>query len=1053
MRELDVDFAQLTPTVSRLVRPRDVPNLNTLNLTGEPVEAADVVQWKGIDVLRNLYGPAEVSVFATVNQIEHQQRAVRPNIGKGAGVATWIVRTDSPDHLCAVGDVGELWLEGPLVSSGYLDDEEKSAAVFVQDPPWLLHGGPGFTGRRGRLYRTGDLVRYANDGSGRLEILGRQDAEIKLHGQRIQPGEVEYQIQQCLPEDMEMQIAVDVLTLQGRDSPTLVAFASLAETDGRGPQDSDQLLQGLATTINAVLAEKVPSFMIPTYYISVRPCLPMTGTGKTDRRRLREIGATMTQERLTSPLRPPRRKLSTRIELEVSELWAAILGITASSIGADDSFLRLGGDSVSAMRLVTAARANGLAITVMDVFRHPRLRELATLVQKVDKKLPDDIRPFSLIPQSTDPSEIRESAATLCNVNSAQVEDVYPCTPLQEGLLAMSARRVGDYIAKIKLQIRPGVDVTRLQGAWQQVVANIPIMRTRIVDLPNHGLFQVVIEEVEALRSQEVNYSSTETRGFDPAFGLGTSLVQATLLCDRARGRNTFALAIHHSIYDGWSMPMYFEALTEVFEERSNILRHLTPYNRFIEYVGGMDPVAASTFWQAECSNLESSQFPSLPSTAYRPLANQSLNYTIEGLTLSRITDFTASTTIRAALALLIAIHTGEYSEALFGAVVSGRQADVAGIEMMAGPTIATVPLRIVIDPSEPVQLLLKRVQEQASRMTAFEQAGLQNIRQYSEDTGRACKFQTLLIVQPPRAKHNTSPVFEDDDFNPNPQSNLTPTPDEVDVFTTHAIVIHCHLASDRLRLHVSFDSHVVSSTEMLRLVEQFEAVLRQLCTLDMTETSTSDISTVSQQDIHDIWRWNSVRNVYCHLFFRRMLIYAIQLVPEPVKACVHDIIGETARRQPNAPAVCAWDGDLTYRQLDQYSTWLAESLVGLKVANTVVPLCFEKSMWTPVAIMAVMKSGGACVALDPTNQPRERLRAIIEQVRPTVVISSMAQRGMVTQLSTSPVLVVSQEHLDEYGADYSSAALPSVEPTSTLYVVFTSGSTGQYKQKAEPDV
>ncbi|KFY16870.1 hypothetical protein V492_01041, partial [Pseudogymnoascus sp. VKM F-4246] len=184
----------------------------------------------------------------------------------------------------------------------------------------------------------------------------------------------------------------------------------------------------------------------------------------------------------------------------------------------------------------------------------------------------------------------------------------------------------------------------------------------------------------------------------------------------------------------------------------------------------------------------------------------------------------------------------------------------------------------------------------------------------------------------------------------------------------------------------------------------------------------------ISEQDLHDIWTWNAT-------------------VPEAVDACVHDLIAERTAQQPDAPAICAWDGDLTYHELDELSTRLAHQLVGLGVGpNVIVPLCFEKSMWTAVAMLAVMKAGGASVAMD-SSQPEERLRSIVQQVEAELVLSSAANQAMSKTLMAGNVIIVCRENFDNVDNEKNILPLPpTAKPLDLLYVVFTSGSTGTPK-------
>jgi non-ribosomal peptide synthetase component F len=187
LQRYNVSFAQLTPSLARTVDVDILSALNTLILAGEGLQPSDIERCAKVRNLINAYGPAECSVCATAANLRYNDSGL-PVIGKGVGQCTWIVDPKNPNLLVPVGVEGELWLEGPLVGLGYLDDE-RTANAFVNDPPWLLNGAPGHCGRQGRLYKTGDLVRYNSDGS--LIFVGRKDSQAKIRGQRLELGEVE----------------------------------------------------------------------------------------------------------------------------------------------------------------------------------------------------------------------------------------------------------------------------------------------------------------------------------------------------------------------------------------------------------------------------------------------------------------------------------------------------------------------------------------------------------------------------------------------------------------------------------------------------------------------------------------------------------------------------------------------------------------------------------------------------------------------------------------------------------------------------------------------
>jgi non-ribosomal peptide synthetase component F len=157
--------AFITPTVGKLLHGAD---LEVINYGGENLPRDEIDYWKTRSQIIHSYGPSECTPISISHIIDPERNRVI--IGKGLGAHTWIVDSERGDTLAAVGDIGELWLERPLVGQGYLNDPDKTRASFIEGPTWLLQGAPGYPGRHGRMYRPGDLVRYEDDGN--LEFIG-----------------------------------------------------------------------------------------------------------------------------------------------------------------------------------------------------------------------------------------------------------------------------------------------------------------------------------------------------------------------------------------------------------------------------------------------------------------------------------------------------------------------------------------------------------------------------------------------------------------------------------------------------------------------------------------------------------------------------------------------------------------------------------------------------------------------------------------------------------------------------------------------------------------
>ncbi|KAL7780527.1 hypothetical protein CFE70_010551 [Pyrenophora teres f. teres 0-1] len=1007
---MGANWALLTPSVAQLLNPSDVPTLKILVIGGEQVTSTDWNRWPTSVQLINGYGPTECCIVCT--GYTTTQAFKTGTIGTAIASVSWVVDPEDYHKLAPLGSVGELLVEGPILARGYLNDAEKTAAAFIEDPAWLVDGCQGYAGRRGRLYKTGDLVRY--DDEGNLVCLGRKDSQVKVRGQRVELGEIEHHIQGCMPE--ANQIAVEVILLEGEKSNTiLAAFLQLDVKTGRAfPTNKAAETGSLAQVIFPVeagkkLAERLPSYMVPDVYFVVTQ-LPITVSGKTDRKRLREIGASFSAQQLAE-IRTSgqglKRQPSTENEKALQQLWAGVLAIDADSIGLDDSFFRLGGDSIAAMKLVGEARRAGIHLTVADLFRNPKLEAVASLNLSLGNSSPENIVAFALLGETSDVTQIREEVAASCNTNTSLIEDIYPCSPLQEGMMALASKRPGDYIMQSVLALHDDTDEDRFRAAWERVVQSTAVLRTRIVHSSKMGMLQVVLADgIEWEQANELEQYLEKDKSV--SMGLGDSLARYALVRDVGTGKRWMVWTLHHALYDGWSLPQIANLVTEVYHGAE--VGKQPGFNAFIKYLGEQDHEAAAAYWQGTLADCQAISFPALPPAVQQPVADATTAFQCPALA-RRPSDITMSTLIRAAWALLASSYTSS-DDVVFGATVTGRNAPVAGIEAMAGPTIATVPVRVRVQHSHKVSEFLHSVQQQATEMIPYEQTGLHETAKVSADARHACSFQTLLIVQP----GSNGDIAHDALGEWRSHSDLQD-------FTTYALMVQCVLADDEVQIIASFDRRAIEPWQVDKMLRQFSFVMQQLATAD-AEAGIASIDTLTPEDRQQLWEWNHD-------------------VPPAIERCIHDLFADQAKARPDAPAICAWDGDMTYGELDVLSGRLAGHLVELGVGpEDIVPLCFEKSMWTVVAMLAVLKAGGAFLLLDP-SLPHERLRLMCRKVSAKLSLASEASAPLAKDLVGTVVIVNADSALQ---LAHHASPITSVRPTHTAYVIFTSGSTGEPK-------
>ncbi|KAI9826788.1 MAG: hypothetical protein M1819_007259 [Sarea resinae] len=1000
---LRVNWAYLTPTVASLLNPADVPGLETLSLGGEAVTEDSVRRWADQVYLINIYGPAETTIWST-GLAQLSADTPPSNIGVGLGALMWVTEISNPQRLCPIGGIGELLIEGPILARGYLKDSAKTDAAFIEDPAWLPRNS-----KSRRLYRTGDLVRYNPDRT--LSFIGRRDTQVKMFGQRIEMGEIETHVNRH--SQAVKTAAVEMIRLKSlNDKPVLAAFLAF---ETRRVATSDKLILPLSNELLSVLrslqdrlTESLPSYMVPSLYIPLA-FMPTSTSGKLDRLTLRSLAGSFRKEELSSYFLgdAQKRHPETLAEKRLQTLWAEALNVTADFIGADDNFFRLGGDSIRAMKLVTFARKSGLSLAVTDIFRHPKLSDMALFGQAVTNGIEPDIEPFSLLQNTNIESLLREITES-CGIEADRVEDAYQCTPLQEGLMAITMKEPSAYVFRNVYRIPKNVDLDRFRAAWDLVFQEAELMRTTIIHTDKLGSCQVVLRH-------QINWKLTSSledyilADRQDRMEYGKMLTRFAII-ESGINEPHFVWTAHHSTVDGFSIPLILERVEKAYAK--SLVEPAPPFKRVIKYLSDGDveaSKASKAYWRSQLSGSAPPKFPQLPSAAYQPLVNETIEHKISFSRTDK-SDITTSTLIRAAWAILLSKYSHTEDDVVFGVTLTGRNAPLPGITETLGPTICTVPLRVGLDDTVPVSDLLRKIQDQATDMIPFEHTGLQNIRSISADSKRACNFQNLLVVQPADALHRSSIGLETVDV---PALGLH----------TYAMIMQCLLSEGGIKFLADFDNSVVSTKQMQHIMYQLEHLVNQLSS--SSDVFVGAINMLSSFDRAQILSWNS-------------------MTPEVVEDCIPGIFKQQVLAQPDAQAVCAWDGDLSYAQLDELSDQLAWHLVELGVGpEMLVPLCFDKSLYNVVAMVAVLKAGGACVALDPTHPP-DRLQGIIQDTESTILVAA-PQHGHLFEHLVNAVVLAGPSLFEQLPIRQGS--LPSrAKPDNPAVVLFTSGSTGKPK-------
>ncbi|KAF7885015.1 hypothetical protein EAF00_010833 [Botryotinia globosa] len=1020
INRMQVNTAFMTPAFGRLILPESVPTLKTLLIGGEKVIQEDLDQWLGKLRLLQMYGPTECCCMCIGTEIT--EKDLNP-ARMGSGFIGSFIVLDKNGQLAQRGTAGELLIGGPLARE-YLKNPGKTEASFVPTPSCI----PAESTRWKRWYRTGDLAKMDADGS--IVYISRKDAgaQVKLNGQRIEMGEIESHLHKNL--DNVIDLATVIATPVDGRPPFLAAFLRFRDGgNSREKEESSLFKKCLDDSIVRSLLDRLslalPQYMIPKVYIPVSS-IPLTISQKCDRQTLQTLAASLTPSEFAyySGQDATHSAPLTNNELQMQRLWSNILKMPTNSIGRNDSFTRLGGDSILAMKLVAAAREDGVKLTVANIFQSPILSDLAKTVVDVNSSTvvaQDNTPAFSMIG-----GRAQLLKATIDGgLNPEYVEDFYPCTPFQESIMALSMSHPDTYVAQHVLELSKDIysNIDKFCDAWNEVVRSNPILRTRINQHEAAGLVQMVIRGDV---TWEVQDNLQGYLGSDKAqpMGLGSPLsryciVEETISADH---KYYFVLTLHHAVYDAWSINLMLQQVGKEYGRLAHIPTNDTnlfqpqniPFNRFMKTIVDLDRFVAENFWKSELASEDAkiSHFPSINS-GYQP---QPGTIAIKDIKLVREanSDYRISNIIRTSWAIAISNYSNS-NDVIFGEVLTGRTGSSADLTRVVGPTLATVPVRITLDPQGTTLDLLKKVQAKMIQMMPFEQIGLSNIQRLGEGPNKACQFQNILVIQP---RENSA---IENSFMGRRRMDLV----EATVWDTNALTLECNLTEEGIKAKAIFDPEIINSRQMERILSQFQHILQQLCHEDAGK-SVQDINSISEVDLAHIWEWNST-------------------LPEVMTSCVHEVIDIMTKQDPHAPEIASWDGDLTRAELHSLSSRLASQLMKYGIGpGSKVPLFFTKSKWAIVATLATIKSGAAFVPCDPYH-PRSRPISLIQQVKAQVILcSSDVWQSCLDLFHRGKTVVVGKGEMELLPT--ATDIMSNVSPVDPLYICFTSGTTGTPK-------
>ncbi|MCF9016033.1 amino acid adenylation domain-containing protein, partial [Pseudomonas carnis] len=852
----------------------------------------------------------------------------------------------------------------------YLNRAELSAERFIDDP---------FSG--GRMYRTGDLARWLPDGN--LDYLGRNDDQVKIRGVRIELGEIE----SALASHPALQDAV----VQFRDGQLWAWFVP------RQPVE----IEVLRTHLQASL----PDYMLPAAYVCL-DALPLTANGKLDRRAL----PSPTQEAfITRRFEAPQEG----VETTLAQIWAELLHV--QPVGRHDHFFELGGHSLLAVQLVQRMRQAGLRADVQVLFGQPTLAALAAACVGHEQAVPANRIPAGcthitqdlLVLAELDQTSLDRIVAGIPG-GAANVQDIYPLAPLQEGLLYHHLTDAHDpYQQQALFSFARREQMDAFASALQKVIDRHDILRTSLVwdalEQPMQVVWRQAHLRVEALR--------------EPAQPL--DLRQAPLMAldyaeEPQHQRWVARLRFHHLVNDATSTTLLVDEIRAHLLGQQARLPVPVPYRNMVAQARSTARQAAhEAFFRERLADVDEPTlaFGLQKRQALRAETEEAQRSLSDALNLrlrsqARALGVSAASLFHLAWAQVLSRVAGR-EDVVFGTVLLGRLQAGEGAERALGMFINTLPLRLRLA-GKNVADALHDTHAQLSALLAHEQASLALAQRRS---GVPELFNSLLNY-----RHTSA----DPGLNLVPGIALLSSED----ILSYPLMLTVDDTASGFRLKVMAPDTVGAEP----VLSYFDTALNGL--LDALE-STPDMPLRGVQ----VLPASQLRTLLVDL--------NATSIDYPKTLTVQALFEAHARRTPDAIAVQAGQHALTYRQLNERANQLAFHLREHGVQpDSRVALCVERGLDLVVGLLGILKAGGAYVPLDP-GYPRERLAYMLTDSQPVALLVQAATREGVGDVS---IPLIDFDHCTWNQAPIDNPSVPGLSVANLAYVMYTSGSTGTPK-------
>ena len=976
------------------------PSVKTVIIGGERVLPQIVQRWAQLIGTRvrliNTYGPTETTVAVTWSDLTglgvNDELAGDLPIGRPIP-HTCVYVLDRYQQPVPVGVAGELYIGGLGVGRGYRGKLDLTEAKFIPDP---------FSNRAGgRLYRTGDLVRWRTDGQ--LEYRGRADRQVKIRGYRIELEEIEA----VLNRHPGLERAVVEVREDQPGDKRIVAFMVVRQNTRLG------LVQ-----LREQLRSHLPAHMIPSTFIELET-LPLTANGKVDRRALQVAADSRASKvELTSEFLAPR----TPTEQVLADIWGEILQL--KDVGVHDNFFELGGHSLLATQLVSRVQSLfRITLPLRQVFERPTIATLAEVInQGQDNAKQTQERSGYVITRATRGVPLPLSFAQ---------ERMWFLYQLSPGAAA--------YNIPASVRLHGPLKKAALRWSINELVRRHEALRTTFAQVDGQPR-QIIHDALDPLWSEEdlrrVPAELREPRALELAtaearrpFNLEQGPLLRILLIQLGDEDHVLVVSTHHIMSDQWSYGVIARELVTCYNafcagkpfaiEPDLAIQYADFAQWQREWLTGPVLNEQLAHWRSKLTDLPVVSLPTdRPRLPVHSFKGDHVSLDLSWSLVNRLKQLS----VREGVTLYMLFLAGFFGllhrltqqrDLVIGTPIANRNR--LEIEDLIGTFVNTLVLRTDVSGDLTFRELLRKVRDLSLDAYAHQDIPFEKlVEELRPDRSQG----GLPLVQVLFNFANTP--FARTEF-----QHLSWTPYEV---SRGAAQLDLGLSIDPLasrKAYLEFNTDLFDRASAERWISQYRQLMEAVA--EHPEETLGRVSILTEQEQHRMLReWNATEK------------------PVDLGLCFPQLFEAQVSRTPDAIALVFEGAEWSYADVNRRANRLAHHLRDCGVGpDVVVPVFLERSPDLLISLLAIMKAGGAYLPLVP-GLPIRRLAAMIEASHAAVLVTDST---LLAGLPQHQLRVVCIDHEAEALARHpESNPTPLSGPEHLVYVLFTSGSTGQPK-------